>query len=328
MREIEQSLFQAGYEHESGIGWCYILVGERGLTLIDPGYGWHFRPQKGQQYQPEYVLATSEGFITSNLMDLLQFSVSVGKPITRCILSHSHADHVSNAELLIQRSQDINSYIGKTIIDIKIIAHKASPLRGTFLTRIFEETRLDIDGIQVLLIPTPGHSQEKDDLSIYLPAKRVLFCGDMCQPQGREYHICEGPSPIPFFVHGDMARKSLERLMSIDFRMLMTAHGFQYSYESGMKALELTDALLDKIDVLATKLVAEHPSVDHETLAIWIYDTITHERQFDRGMAEFRKVHFDRHGISDFQKFDKITIDFFLKKHSAVHHGSKRSDPF
>ncbi|MFC1852513.1 MBL fold metallo-hydrolase [candidate division CSSED10-310 bacterium] len=315
MREIVDQLFQTGYEHDLGIGWCYVLVGEEELILIDPGYGWHFRPKTEKKSMNGNVLARSESLITPALLDLLDFSASLSKPITKGILTHSHADHSTNMSLLLQKSEEINAYYETDIVDLNLIVHRNSIFKKSVWRKINVKTELVIGGHTVNILPTPGHSQGQEDLSIYLPEKKLLFCGDLCQPQGREFHICEGPSPIPFFVHGDQTKQSLEELMELDFEVLLTSHGYQYQREDGIHALQLTHSLLEKIDNLAQRLLRENPDEHLDTIALWIYDTITHQRQFDSKRAEFRKMHYDRNGVSDFQKYDKITIDYFLSKY-------------
>lgn len=325
LREITKQIFQTGHEHEFGVGWCYIIVCNKSLIIVDPGYGWHFKRDKpvNSGNHSDY---RSEDIITENLLSLLEFSSSTDKPIKIALLSHSHADHAQNAEFLIQKRDDINKYLGKTIVDLKLVVHVASRLNENNYMRINKDSELTIDGQKIRILQTPGHSQQGDDLSFFLPDSRVLFCGDLCQPQGREFHICEGPSPIPFFTNVDDARKSIQNLMEIDFDLLLTAHGYQYSGFEGKKSLELTLNLLNFIDDLACKLQRENPDEEHDQIAYWIYDTLTYERNFDREKAEFRKNHYDRDGVSDFQKYDKKTIDFCIEKHNKPVKSSDMSD--
>ncbi|MBN2384486.1 MBL fold metallo-hydrolase [bacterium] len=315
MRELFPRLFQSGYEHEYGIGWCYLIVGETSLIMVDPGFGWHFRPGTGLKTTPAGNMVRSESLITPNLLDLLLFSQSMKKTIRYCLLTHSHSDHTQNMELLMQKSDEINSYFNQKLVDFQLIVHQNSAFRRPVFKRIENTVELDLEGHVLEFVPTPGHSSTQDDMSIFMKEQSILFCGDLCQPQGRDYHICEGPSPIPFFCNGDLARNSLKKLMTYDFHCLLTAHGYQYNRTDGLNALRLTHALLERIDTLSQTLSQEHPNEHPDHLSLWVYDTITHERQFNREKAEFRKVHFDRNGISDFQKYDKITIDFFIAKY-------------
>lgn len=328
MREIADNIFQTGFENEHGVGWCYVLVGDTGLIVVDPGFGWHFRPNNETTYSFSELEYRSNGLITQNFLDLILFSKSVKKSLNFGILTHSHSDHASNMEFMMQKSNKINNYFEYDIINLKLIVHRNSSFNQNIFLRVKDEHELSLDGHKMLLIPTPGHSQLADDMSIYLLEQQILFCGDLCQPQGREYHISSGPSPIPYFVHGDDTRRSLQKLMKFDFKMLYTAHGYQYNRSEGMKALELTYSLLERIDLLAEKLSRENPDERKDTIALWIYDTIAHERKFDRGKAEFRKYHYDKNGISDFQKFDKVTIDYFVDKYLKNNHDALNGSAF
>jgi len=326
MRQLTEKVFQTGFEHEYGIGWCYVIVGNTGLILVDPGFGWHFRPGKGTEVSVKGPLIRSESLITPHLMDLLLFAQNLKKPIAWCILTHSHVDHTLNWELLQQKAEEINLYFNQIIVNPSLIVHQNNTFRRPLYKKIEQPAEFKLDGHDLEVFPSPGHSSQRDDISIFLKDSKILFCGDLCQPQGRDYHICEGPSPIPYFDNGDLTRKSLQHLMSYDFTLLLTSHGFQYNHADGLKALKLTSSLLDRIEHLALLLIKDHPTEHPDRLALWIYDTITHERKFDREKAEFRKVHFDRNGVSDFQKYDKVTIDYFISTYFKENKNSQSRD--
>lgn len=146
---------------------CYLVQEDDGLTLVDAAlpYSW-----KG----------------------ILETASKIGKPITRIVLTHAHADHVGALDALKRVLPDARVQISGR--DARLLAgdrtldpdEPATPIRGSLPRRL--RTRADVliqegDRIGSLLaIAAPGHTP--GSMAFLDPRNGALLAGDAFQTWG------------------------------------------------------------------------------------------------------------------------------------------------
>ena len=75
---------------------------------------------------------------------------------------------------------------------------------------------LQYGGTKIQLLHTPGHTE--DLITVYLPRERVLFASDCIYPTK--------PIPVLFMGDPDTWVNSLEKLLSLDVKVLLPGHGW------------------------------------------------------------------------------------------------------
>lgn len=165
------------------------IVGTRDVAIVDPG--------SGEPGELEQLFA---------LAGVLQ---AEGRRVTMVIVTHHHPDHTGGVEACRAR------------FGARVAGH----------TALSPHVKLDValgDGDVIRLVPgdpawdlhvlsTPGHT--RDSISLWRPASRALFCGDLV-PGGPGSVIIDPPD-------GDMGQylSSLERLAALGPETLFPAHG-------------------------------------------------------------------------------------------------------
>jgi len=153
--------------------------------------------------------------------------------------TEKHLDHVGGNSFFAERGIDICGHpgINRTEQDIAGLfedfdactAHAvrraqreaAVLLRRTTLAnpniKISGETMLDLGGLTVRVLPTPGHTET--NLSVYVPATGVLYCGD-CIVNGFIPNL-EGGGPDAWGAW----EKSLDRIVELGPEVVVPGHG-------------------------------------------------------------------------------------------------------
>ena len=178
----------------------------RCLTAANPGY----MTLKGTN---QYLLGRGEVTVIdvalgsdANLDGLLaEMEALGGTRISRILLTHIHLDHCGGALALKQR----------TGAEVGISQVRAGHLGGEDFT-YSEGDRIAYDGGELEVVFTPGH--EAGHCCFYEPERKILFSGD---------HILgKGTTVVPAG-EGNMAdyMASLEKLLSLDIRLLLPGHG-------------------------------------------------------------------------------------------------------
>lgn len=178
-------------------------------------------------------------------------SVYKGIRIQEVLITHGHADHFSTAAHLrrqgarIVASREEVSLIENPEINIRGMFSWAKP-SDEMVTRLFrgEGCRVDLyldqwhdSGIQV--VPLPGHTLGH---SGFLTEDGVLFTGDaLYLKELWERH------PLPYAIDVGLVRSSLELIDSLDFEMLVPAHGWPVTKTESQAHLTHH---LDRIDAI------------------------------------------------------------------------------
>ena len=217
----------------SGIHWiegvngnCYLLVDTQ-LTLIDTGL-----PRKVKK-----ILR----YITQELH-------RQPSELTTIILTHSHFDHIGNAEQL------------RTITGAKIAAHPEDALYierkkqpslppggmgiifkllspmikvQAFTVDISLKENEEIAGLTTVY--TPGHTP--GSICLYDQKRKVLFSGDTLRYVNG---IIEGPSER-FSVDPVGARNSIQKLKTLDFNIMLSGHGTPLTKDASIKVREFAE---------------------------------------------------------------------------------------
>jgi glyoxylase-like metal-dependent hydrolase (beta-lactamase superfamily II) len=246
-------------------------------------------------------VAEGQPYEGSDLEAITLATERTGKPLTHILFTHDHQDHCANLPLLRERWSDVI-----------VMAHRNSSIEG--VTRYLEggET-VEIGGIAIQVLETLGHSQHRDELSYLVPEYRLLFCGDVAQPQGPSYAVVTGPSPVPYFYFGDDYHRTLERLIHLDVGHIRTGHGDFLGPEQCRQWLRVTLATVQRIEELAVTYVERYPTKAAEWLAELVYDQIIEERHYGMSKGNKRKREATYPGASDYERFDLPGILWFVK---------------
>jgi ribonuclease/clavin/mitogillin len=166
---------------------------------------------------PRYLLDPGTALPSEQvrLFELLDAQAAAGHRLTAIVLTHHHPDHVGAAAACAARYQ------------VPVFAHPwtAQALRGkvTVAREINDGDRLDLgvapDGSgpwHLQALHTPGHAP--GHLAFYEPHYRLLFAGDMVSTLSSVV-IAPPEGDITVYL------QSLNRLRSLDCRMLLPAHG-------------------------------------------------------------------------------------------------------
>ncbi len=276
------------------------IIGEQSLAILEPGYD-----------------AIEQGsFAKSSVEEILKLSQELKKPVAFIFYSHCHGDHVGNLPFYLKRIPNT----------VKLIGHHSSPvpegllrsrlIRKEQIVGVLEPQTMNLDGHEYRILPTPGHSWDRDDICVFLPKLGILEVGDLFQPQGLSYEQAGGISPVPFFYYGDDYRNSLEMLLQLPLQYLVSGHGELCNADQGRQGLKTTQKCLDRMRELSQKLIYEHPTEIPDTICEWIYDTIVYERHWSKELAQKRKQFPTHH--SDYETFDRPGIKYFVNKEKEL----------
>jgi glyoxylase-like metal-dependent hydrolase (beta-lactamase superfamily II) len=202
---------------------CYLIV-DKDITLIDTGL----------PHNTKKILS----YITNELHR---------KPseLTTIILTHSHYDHIGNAEelrtitkakiaahpedaLFIERKKQPPLPSGGMGILFKVLSPviKVQPFHVDILLKENEE----IAGLITLY--SPGHSP--GSICLYDPKRKVLFTGDTLRYKNESI---EGPSKN-FSLDLVSAYTSIQKLQTLDFEVMLSGHGTPLIGNASVKVRE------------------------------------------------------------------------------------------
>ena len=277
-QEDKKSTKRNGVKHNTRCIKVVISIGAHSYTLHDD--------QLSMVIGSDKVAFIDTGLKRSEILKALLFVNEEGGSLLKkhyVILTHGHLDHSYSAFIYKMLFKEYSI----------ICAHSRSSYEVD--KKLEDGETLDLGDLELEIICTPGHSFDLDDISIYVKEDKVLFCGDVCQPQGLSFEKADWPSPVPFFCWLNQYKASIEKLLQFDFEVLQGGHKATYYQNEGIKALKITLEVVNFMEELAKKLTEEHPNQSVETIASWIYDTVAYKRNFDARIAEARKVSGDYH---------------------------------
>jgi glyoxylase-like metal-dependent hydrolase (beta-lactamase superfamily II) len=164
---------------------CYLILEPDGVTLIDAGMS------------------------SANVLKYLTGLGILPSDLKRIIITHSDPDHVSALADLVTASgalvfangiearaiadglasRPLRSYWAALVLKVFLSIFKQKPARVDQLLDDGEELPI-AGGLRVVATPghTPGH------ISLYLPAFKVLFCGDSMEAGGRDGRLRRAPT--------------------------------------------------------------------------------------------------------------------------------------
>jgi glyoxylase-like metal-dependent hydrolase (beta-lactamase superfamily II) len=191
---------------------CYLVEEEDGLTLIDAALSFGFK-------------------------GILKASESIGKPITKIVLTHAHEDHVGALDLLKDKLPDVPVYI--SVRDNRLMNGDRSldkdedqtPIKGGVPKKL--KTRATIllkDGDQIgslTAIESPGHTP--GSMSFLDNRTKALIAGDAFQTRGGMAVAGDVKPLFPFPAFGTWSKitalKSAEKLVDLEPSLLAVGHG-------------------------------------------------------------------------------------------------------
>ncbi|MDT3436519.1 MBL fold metallo-hydrolase [Haloarcula sp. 1CSR25-25] len=221
---IANGIHLCGSKH---VNW-YLIEESGALTVVDTGFPTHW-----QQFREQ--------------IDVLDYSLS---DIDACLLTHAHPDHIGFAERLrtegdvplwlhesgVQRAKaGGNPPLGGFIKNlwrpavfryfIEVFRSDGTSIRPPTTVETFDAgTELDVPG-HPQVIHVPGHTE--DEVVLYLPDRRVLFCGDALATVDFETWQGDTPQLMPPWLNVDhgQAQDSVRHLDSIGEVLLLPGHG-------------------------------------------------------------------------------------------------------
>ncbi|MFK9090982.1 MBL fold metallo-hydrolase [Bacillus salipaludis] len=191
---------------------CYLVEEEDGLTLIDAALG----------------------FCTKGI---LQAAETIGKPITKIVLTHAHEDHVGALDSLKVLMPEIPVYISardhRLVNDDRSLdAHEEqTPIKGGVPKKLITRANIlleegDLIG-SLTAIETPGHTP--GSMSFLDLRTRALIAGDAYQTRGGIAVAGDMKPWFPFPAFGTWSKKtalaSAKKLISYQPKLLAVGHG-------------------------------------------------------------------------------------------------------
>lgn len=202
----------------------------QGLAAAGSGSNQNFISNAGFVVAPEGVVlidALGSPVLAERLLQLIRNVTP--KPITHVIVTHYHADHIYGlqvfkalgAQIIAQRS-------AQEYIHSETAQQRLEDSRISLAPWIDEDTRIMsadrwVDGATTLTlagatfrIDRAGPSHTPEDVTVYVPAEKVLFCGDL---------IFSGR--LPFVGKADSSHwiSALDHLLQYDTRQVVPGHG-------------------------------------------------------------------------------------------------------
>ncbi|NUM34712.1 MAG: MBL fold metallo-hydrolase [Candidatus Brocadiae bacterium] len=273
------------------------IEGKQAITLIEPGYD----------------VVVSGKYQGSSVADILDWSQSIQKPVRYIAFSHAHGDHVGNLPFYLKRLQEKPFLLGHANSPIFTRLEQSDLVNAKNFIKISQDRQIEVlDNLEYHFLSTPGHNNAMDDISVFFPEQKILFLGDLYQPQGSSYEKSDGLSPVPFFYDGNAYLASLKRLMEIKIEMAITGHGEILDEKNAYNGLMVTSRCIHRIQQLSEHYVKMYPKEGSEILCEWVYNSIVKERNYDERRALARKQKNDVHGRCDYEVYDRPGILYFI----------------
>ena len=134
------------------------------------------------------------------------------------IVTHGHPDHFEAAKLF----QNLPAMLALSMEDYRMIQDigrhmgPAFDLDGYTPDFFLAEGKLDVKGVELEVIPSPGHSP--GSVALYWSSEKALFTGDVLFRDGL------GRTDLPGG-NGETLKNSIRKLASFDAEWLLPGHG-------------------------------------------------------------------------------------------------------
>jgi glyoxylase-like metal-dependent hydrolase (beta-lactamase superfamily II) len=136
------------------------------------------------------------------------------------VCTHAHPDHIEGVQLFKDSpalfTLHENEWQWAAAIGKQMAAAHGMDMDSIKPDFLLKEGDLTLDGLELKIIHTPGHSP--GSATLYWPAQKALFTGDLIFKEGF------GRTDLP---GGDSAtlKESIKRLMDLDVEWLLSGHG-------------------------------------------------------------------------------------------------------
>lgn len=210
--------------------------------------------------EPEFFILMDAGCESKTKGDFMHLCRQTRKPIRYAFLTHHHWDHTHNI-----------TYFREKFPGIEVISNH---MLGS-LMKFRQDESMVLGETEYILIPTPGHSPRGDDICIYMPEKKTIFVGDLCQPQGPSYQRTDFSTPVPYFHDGERYISSLKKILELRINHVITGHGMIYRKKDLETTLETAERMRD-----IAREVARDRNVKNSLAAKTIFERVAQERNF------------------------------------------------
>jgi len=221
----------------------------------------------------EFLVLMDAGCEASTRRDFLHISKHLKRPIKFAFLTHHHWDHMHNI-----------SYFRSKFPGLEVISNH----RQNGGMKFQSEEKMLLGDTEYLIVPTPGHSPKGEDICVYLPEKKVVFVGDLCQPQGHSFERTTFCTPVPYFHDGIRFISSLRKVISLNPKYVITGHGIVCR----KKSLEITLEVAERIRDIAKQEVRKSRSKKNSLVAKTIFERIAWERGFHNPQSRMRDPYY------------------------------------
>jgi glyoxylase-like metal-dependent hydrolase (beta-lactamase superfamily II) len=247
--------------------------------------------------EPDFFILMDAGCESRTRGDFMHLCRQTRKPMRYAFLTHHHWDH----------TQNITYFRGK-FPSIEVISNH----RTGSVMKFRHDQSMVLGETEYIVIPTPGHSPRGDDICIYMPEKKTIFVGDLCQPQGPSYHRTDFPTPVPYFHDGERYISSLKKVLELRVNHVITGHGKIFR----KKALEVTLQATERMRDIAREVVREG-GMKNSLAARTIFERVAQERNF----------HGVQHRLRDpyYHECDVQGLLYWVKKWKAIEGGKPPS---
>jgi len=227
VQELSEDVYQV-----MGIGNTHLINTSEGSVLFDTGLS----IQAAQQIE--------------------ELKPYVEGPISHIIISHSHADHIGGVRFWREENTQIVAHRQyseeqRYLTELEPYLHNRNRILFSWLpettTRVpmlkyggitpdilvdHNDYKFELGGVQFEVLATPG-AEGADNISLWLPQKKILFTGDTLGPNFPQF-------PNVFTMRGEKVRKPIEyiatlnKMIALQPDMLVMSHHEPYSGNEGI----------------------------------------------------------------------------------------------
>ena len=211
---------------------------------------------------------------TNPFDQMVAFSDEQDKPFSAVFLTHPHEDHTGYVRALRERFDELAVHAHADVLNERY----RCPAVDVNYDR---EQTVSIDGVDIKIIETPGHSL--GDISLLLG--NLLLAGDAVQPHGSGY-ICGEREEVwlPYFNDYDAFLASLQKIKAMSPDEIYTPHlGI-----CGLDAVDVSIEVVKDMKTVAESVAERNPDVRASILAAVVANDIGEKRGVDRGRIDER----------------------------------------